>query len=68
MNAMQICPNIELFAFILNKFIFLFLCSIVPLKIFSVSSGTYSTPELSKEIISLFFTYKAIQCMPTSAY
>ena len=33
-----------------------------------MSLETCSTPKESKKVISLFFTYKAIQCVPTSSY
>ena len=65
MNPIQKCPNIiELSACILNMFVFVFFCPIN----FLISLGTCSTPKLSKEIISLFLTYKAIQYVSTSAY
>ena len=45
MNPMQKYPHIiELFDFILNMFVFMFLC---PINILT-SLGTCSTPELSK--------------------
>ena len=49
---------IELFTYILNMFIFMFLCPIN----FSMSK----TPQ--RKIILLFNTYKAIQCVQVSAY
>ena len=64
MNPMQMYPHIiELSACILNMFVFEFLCPINLL----VSLGTCSTPKLSKQITSLSFTYKTIQCVLTSA-
>ena len=44
-------------------FVLMFLCPIN----FLISLGASSAPKLSKKITSLFFTYKAIQCVPTSA-
>ena len=65
MNLIQNYPRIiELSACILNIFVFVFLCPINLL----ISLGTSSTLKLSKYITSLFFTYKAIQCVPASAY
>ena len=65
MNPIQKYPHIiELSACILNMFVFVFVCPINLL----ISLGTCSTPKLSKQTTSLFFTYKAIQCVPTSAY
>ena len=64
MNPMQKYPQItELFDHILYKFVFMFLFSMN----FLVSIGTCSTPKLSKQIISICNTYKAIQCAPASA-
>ena len=65
MNAVQKYPHsIELPACILNMFVLMFLCLMKCI----ISLGTYCTPKESKKITSLFFTYKAIQCVPTSAY
>ena len=62
MNPIQKHPHIiELSACILNMFVFVFLCPIN----FLISLGTCSTPKLSKQITSLFLTYKAIQCVST---
>ena len=62
---MQKYPHIiGLSACILNMFVFMFLYPINLL----VSLGAYSIPKLSKQLISLIFTYKAIHCVPTSAY
>ena len=62
MNPMQKYPHIIclyfkyvcFYVFMHNKFL--------------ISSGTCSTPTLSKQIISIFELYKAIQWGPTSAY
>ena len=35
---------------------------------FLISWGIYSTPKLSKQVTSLFFKYKAIECVPVSVY
>ena len=65
MNPIQKYPLIiELPACILNMFVLMFLCLIDLL----ISLGTCSTQKESKQVILLFFTYKAIQCVPTSAY
>ena len=65
MNPIQKYSHIiELSACILNMFVFVFLCPINLL----ISLGTCSTPKLSKLATSLSFTYKAIQCVLTSAY
>ena len=62
---MQKYPHVlELSACFLNMVVFVFLCPINLL----ISLGTCSTPKLSKYITSLFFTYKAIQYVPTFAY
>ena len=59
MNPMQKYPHIiELVDCILNMFVFIFLW---PIKFSS------STPQLSKQIISILLQYKGIQCVPTSA-
>ena len=65
MNLIQKYPQIiELLACIINMFAFVFLCPINLL----ISLGTCGTPKISKQITSLFFTHKAIQCEHTSAY
>ena len=65
MNSIQKYPHIiELSACILNMFVFMFSC---PVNILT-SFGIYSALKLSKEITSLFDTYKVIQCVPTSEY
>ena len=65
MNPMQKYPHvIELSACIPNMFVLMFLCSINLL----ISLGTCSTPKESKQVISLLFTSKAIQCVLTSSY
>ena len=55
---------IELSVCILNMFVLMFLYLINLL----ISLGTCSTPKESKKAISLLFTYKAIQYVPTTAY
>ena len=55
---------IELFSFTGKMLAFKLLC---PMN-FLISSGTCSTPKLSKKMISLLLQNKAIQCVPTSAY
>ena len=65
MNPIQKYPHIiELSACILNMFGLMLLCLINIL----ISLGKCSTPKLSKKTTSLFFTYKAIQYVPASAY
>ena len=70
MNPIQKYPHIiESSACILNMLVFVFLCPISLL----ISLGTCSTPKLSnfqnyQHQTSLFFPYKAIQCVSTSAY
>ena len=65
MSPMQKYPHtIELFACILNIFVFMFL---FPIKVL-ISLGRFSTPKLCKYIISTFFTYKAIKFIPKSVY
>ena len=67
MNPVQKYPHIiELPACILNMFVLMLLCSILGCII--ISLGICSRPKESKYVTSLFFTYKAIQCVPTSAY
>ena len=62
---MQKYPRvIEFSACILNMFVLMSLC---PLNLL-IFLGTCSTPKLSKQKTPLFFTYKAMQCVPTSAY
>ena len=64
-NPIQKYPHIiKLSACILNMFVLMHLC---PMNLLN-SLGTSSKPKLSKQITSLFFTYKAIQFVPTSAY
>ena len=61
MNLIQKYPHIiESFACILNMFVFM---SLFPINLL-ISLGICSTPKRSKYIISLFYVYKAIQCVP----
>ena len=65
MNPMQKYRHItELFACTRKMLTFMFSFSTVSL----ISSGTLSTPKLSKQTISFFLQNKAIQCVPKSAY
>ena len=65
MNLMQKYPHItELFACTQKMLASMFLFPTKSL----LSSGTCSTPKLSKSTISLLLQNKAIQCVPTSAY
>ena len=65
MNPIQKFPHItESFACARKMLAIIFLFP----TIFLISSGTCSTPKLSKQTISLLLQNKAIQCVPTSAY
>ena len=65
MNPMQKYPHIiKLFACTQKMLAFMFVFPINSL----ISSGTYSTPKLLKQTISLLLQNKAIQCVPISAY
>ena len=65
MNPVQKKPHItELFA---CTRIMLAFIDFIP-KNYLNSSGTCSTPKLSKQTISLLLQNKATQCLPTSAY
>ena len=57
-NPIQKYPHIvESYVFILKIFVFMFL---LPKNVLT-SFGIYSTPKLTKQVASLFCTYKAIQ-------
>ena len=65
MNPIQKFPHItESFACARKMLAIIFLFP----TIFLISSGTCSTPKLSKQTISLLLQNKEIQCVPTSAY
>ena len=65
MNPKQKYPHIaELFVCTRKMLAVMFFFSINSL----ISSGTCSTPKLSKETILFLLQNKAIQCVPTSAY
>ena len=65
MNPIQKYPHItESFACTRKMLTIMFLFSTNPL----ISSGTRSTPKLSKSTISFLLKNKAIQCVPKSPY